>query len=81
MNENIIEEIKKTILEVVNVDISKYPESTKINEISEWDSFNNLMLISRFQEQYNVEFTALEIENTQTIADLIKLIMGKLTNN
>jgi len=55
-------------------------EATKINTISDWDSFNNLMLISKFQEIFNIEFTAVDIEYIQTINDFFKLIDKKLSH-
>jgi len=68
------------INEIMGLDISKLPKNKKLSEISEWDSFNNLMLISKFQEEYGVEFTAAEIEDTQTIADIFKLLEKKVNS-
>jgi acyl carrier protein len=61
----------------MDIDISTMKGSTKINTISEWDSFNNLMLISKFQNEFKVNFTAVEIEETQTIDSLFNLIEKK----
>jgi acyl carrier protein len=70
--------VTNLIKEVMGINIGDYEASRKINTISEWDSFNNLMLISRMQEELNVEFGAVEIEGTQTIGDLWKLIEKKV---
>jgi len=78
MSNQIRELIRNTVKEVVNVDIIKYPAEQKINMISEWDSFNNLMLISRFQDENSIEFTALEIEAVRTIENLIDLVESKI---
>lgn len=77
MNEGFKEQIEKTIREVMGIDIRNYPPERKISEISEWDSFNNLMLISRFQEEMGVEFTAVEIDEVQTIIDLYNILDRK----
>lgn len=77
MEEKIREKIVETVKEVMNIDITKLESSRKINTISEWDSFNNLMLISKFQEDFGIEFSVVEIENTQTIADLFEIIEKK----
>jgi len=61
----------------MSLDISKFDKNRKINTISEWDSFNNLMLISRLQDEFHIEFTASEIEATQTIASLLALVNKK----
>ena len=71
------EKIVKIIKSVVGVDISPLDKSTKINTISEWDSFNTLMLVSRFEEEFKMKFTAVEINNTHTIKDLFELLEKK----
>jgi len=68
----------KTIEEVMGISIAKIDPKAPLNTISEWDSFNNLMLISKFQEEYNIEFTALEIENAKTLADVFALLDKKI---
>ena len=68
----------KTINEVMGLDIKELDENRKLSEISEWDSFNNLMLISRFQDDFNIEFTAVEIEDAQTIKDIFALLDKKI---
>jgi acyl carrier protein len=72
------EKVIKTINEVMSLDVTKLDKKKKLSEISEWDSFNNLMLVSRFQDDYNIEFTAAEIEDAQTIADIFTLLEKKL---
>ena len=69
--------IIQIVKSVMDIDISTMKGSTKINTISEWDSFNNLMLISKFQNEFKVNFTAVEIEETQTIDSLFNLIEKK----
>ncbi len=77
MNDNLREFVREMVNSVMNLDITKFKDDTKFNEITEWDSFNNLMLISRFQDEMGVDFTALEIENTKTVKDLYLLIERK----
>ncbi len=71
-------DIIRTINEVMGLDIKKIDENRKLSEISEWDSFNNLMLISRFQDELHIEFTAVEIEDAQTVKDIFSLLEKKL---
>lgn len=70
--------INRIVKDVMEIDISVIDSNTKFNEISNWDSFNTLMLISRLQEDFNIEFTALEIEETKRISDLYTLINNKI---
>ena len=78
-NKNIDEDIAKVIESVMEISLQKLDKKQKLNAIPEWDSFNNLMLISRFQEEFDIEFTALDIEKTQTIQQIFDLIKTKLS--
>ena len=72
--------INQIVKEVMDIDISMINSETKFSEISNWDSFNTLMLISRLQEDFNIEFTAFESEETKKITDLYNLINNKIFN-
>ncbi len=78
MNEETNKKIIGIIEDVMGVDVTKIEKDKQINTISEWDSFNNLMLISRLQEEFGIEFTAEEIEDTQTIGNLLSLLDKKI---
>lgn len=70
--------IKEIIQSVMGIDVTKLSPEAKFNSIAEWDSFNNLMLISKFQDEFNIEFTAIEIENAQRVKDLFALLERKV---
>ncbi len=72
------QKITALINEVMSIDVSKFDTQKKLNTISEWDSFNNLMLISRFQEEFSIEFSATELERTDTIAKIYDLVLSKI---
>ena len=77
MDKKLLQDIVRMVKEIMKVDITALKRETKINTIPTWDSFNNLMLISKFQEDFGIEFTALDIENTQTIGDLLAFLEKK----
>jgi acyl carrier protein len=66
-----------TVNDVMSIDLSKLDPESKFAEISSWDSFNNLMLISKMEDIFKVHFTAQEIENTKKVKDLYELIKFK----
>ena len=78
MVDNLEKDIAQIVTSVMGIDLSTLDPNIKFSNIPSWDSFNNLMLISKFEEVYNVNFTAVEIEQTQTISDLMTLIRKKL---
>jgi acyl carrier protein len=81
MNDKLKNEIIEVVKSVMNIDITNLDGKTKFSSMPDWDSFNNLMLISKFQEEYKIEFTAVEIEETQKIEDLFELIERKVSPN
>ena len=78
MDDNLKNKIREMVDSVMKIDITALDPDKKFNAISEWDSFNNLMLISKFQDEFGIEFTALEIENTQKVKDLFSLLEKKV---
>jgi acyl carrier protein len=69
--------IKELILDVMNIDLDKIDQNKNLTEIGEWDSFNNLMLISRMESEFKVKFSVKEIEETNTIKKIIELVDKK----
>ncbi|OVE74954.1 hypothetical protein BVX95_00640 [archaeon D22] len=72
-----IEIVNKNIKEIMDINPEEYDKDLNLKDISEWDSFNNLMLISKLQEDLNVEFSTTEIENIECINDLYNLVRKK----
>lgn len=52
-------------------------ESTSFKDIDEWDSLTNLSLIAMIDSEYNVKLNSDDINNSETILDLINLIKSK----
>jgi acyl carrier protein len=72
-------QIKEAVNQVMRLDIDQYPKDKALNTIREWDSFNNLMLISKIQEDFGIQFTAVDIDSIQTIGALFDAIDKKLS--
>lgn len=79
MDKETREKIIQTINSVMDLDVSGLDKSAKLNTIPKWDSFNNLMLISKFQDDFDVEFSASEIEDAQTMDSILALIDKKIS--
>ena len=69
--------LKKLILEVMSIDIDKIDNNKKLSTIDEWDSFNNLMLISKVEDFYKIKFSIGELEDIDTVAKIIKIVEKK----
>ena len=78
MDEKLVNDVCTIVQEVMQVDITPMDKKTKFAEIASWDSFNNLMLVSRFEEHFAIKFTAVEVEQTKTVGDLFSLLSKKV---
>ena len=52
-------------------------ENTSFKDIDEWDSLTNLSLIAMIDSEYNVKLNSDDINNSETILDLVELIKSK----
>lgn len=80
MDKELEKRVSRIIESVMGINVEGIDRRKRFDQIGEWDSFNNLMLISRMQEEFKIEFTAVEIEETKNLEQLFSL-MEKKTNN
>ena len=48
-----------------------------LNTLEEWESMAHMLFITRVEEQFNIEFSADDIMNMQTIGDIKKILREK----
>ena len=72
--------LKKLFAKVLSIEESKINEKLSKENTSEWDSFNNLLLISEIEKQFNINFTITEAEEIKTFEDISKLLINKGIN-
>ena len=78
MKNKIRDELKKLILEVMNLDIDKIDNDKNLATVDEWDSFNNLMLVSKVEDYFKVKFSVKDIQNVDTINKIIDITKKKV---
>tara|TARA_B100000787_G_scaffold63444_1_gene46589 strand:- start:33 stop:272 length:240 start_codon:yes stop_codon:yes gene_type:complete len=49
-----IENYKQIFLECLSIDLKKFNEEIKYNEVEEWDSIGHMTLISGLEEGFNI---------------------------
>jgi len=57
-----------------DIDTSNFDFDTKFKENDEWDSMSALGLIAILDDNFDVQITGDQINNLDTIADLVKFI-------
>ena len=55
-------------------------ETTKAEDIDEWDSLAHIRLIISIEKVFELRFTTDEISNLANVGDMAKLIMKKQTS-
>ena len=58
-------------------ELEELTENTSFKDIDEWDSLTNLSLIAMIDSEYNVNLNSDDINNSETILDLVNLIKSK----
>lgn len=62
--------IKEICARVFNLKISDIPEDISKENTPEWDSLNNLMLLTEIEKKYKMKFTAKEINKIRSLKDI-----------
>ena len=71
------EELIKIMAKNLNLNESDINEGTLREDISEWDSMNHLILMTKIEKHFNVKFTTHEINSIKSVNDVIMLIENK----
>ena len=53
--------------------------SLKASDIKNWDSLNNIRLIVRVENEFNILFTPIEVTKNKNVGEFAETILKKLT--
>jgi len=67
--------LKIILSKVLNISIDKINDFSSSDNIETWDSFNNLMLISELEKEFNIKFTIEEVTNIKSVKDIKKILI------
>ena len=54
-------------------------DTTNADDIEDWDSLNNINLISAIEKHFKVSFALGEISDLENVGEMINLIKSKIT--
>lgn len=74
----ITDELKKVILNELNISSYDINEETTAKDVPGWDSLRHMNIILAVETQFNVKFKGLEVLRIKNVGDLQKLINSKL---
>lgn len=76
--QNVSEEIKKIIADILNVNVSKIDEDTAIGDIPSWDSLNHLRIISGIESHFGIRFTPDVLMDLEDVSDIVKAVEDRV---
>jgi acyl carrier protein len=71
-------ELKKVILQELNLDDFDLKDETIAPEVPGWDSLNHVNIILAVENSFKVKFKSYEILRLKNVGDLQKLVDAKL---
>lgn len=69
-----LQDIFREIFDDETIEISL---ETNSDDITDWDSLSQIVLIEEIQDVFNVKFTAEEVINMRSVKDIIEFIESK----
>lgn len=74
----ISQELKKVILNELNLDDFDLQDETTAPEVPGWDSLNHVNIIVAVENNFGVKFKSYEVLRLKNVGDLQKLLNSKL---
>jgi acyl carrier protein len=70
-------ELKKAILDALNLDDWEFDEQTVASQVPGWDSLSHVNVILAVEKRFKVRFSNLEVLKLKTVGDLQRLVDAK----
>jgi acyl carrier protein len=78
MNKNeIIESVKKILTQILNHENFEIKEGLSATEVEGWDSLSHILIITEVEKKFNIRFKLRELNNLDSVGNLIELIHSK----
>lgn len=74
----IIEKINNIFRDVLQNEEINIKYETTANDVDEWDSLSHILLVLEIENNFQIKFTAKEIQDFKNVGDMCEGIMSKL---
>lgn len=78
MLKNVEQTIKELMSIILNVDVEKIDDSTSMDNISGWDSANQINIILALEEEFSISFEVSEFELMVSYFDIVQIVGAKI---
>lgn len=69
--------LHNVVSKILNVPASILTDNTGPKQLSEWDSLRHIQIVLTIEQEYDVQFTPVEITSIYTIGDVRDLLVQK----
>lgn len=76
--EQILKEMNDIFIDVLDVDDLVLTDETSAEDVEEWDSLSQIILISEIEKHFQIKLDAKEVMECDNVGDMIDVIKGKL---
>lgn len=74
----VYDKLKEIVQNAMHIDLDTIDKNKNIDEISEWDSFQNLMITSEIESTFKIKINSAELSAMKTVRKIIEVIESKL---
>lgn len=76
-HEDILEQVRKIMLDVFDLDELTISDSTTAKDIEDWDSLSHIRLVVSIEKHFGIRFSTAEIESFDTVGTMVRAIAAK----
>jgi len=69
--------IKQVMGDIFNIDVNSINDDSSPDNIQNWDSLKHMNLIVALEEEFEIEFTDEEIDNSMSYALIVNMLQNK----
>jgi len=74
----ILENLKKIFIDVLDNEKIILNETTTANDIEEWDSLSHIQLVVAIEKHFKIRFNSSEIRNWKNVGEMSEAIKSKI---
>ena len=78
-NKSILAKLTEIMLDIFDDDSINITEETTASDVDEWDSFAQMNIIVRCEDEFHVRFEVDEMAELACVGDLVNLIFRKIS--
>lgn len=76
----ILEEVRTIIAQILEMETEELPIDAEMDEIGEWDSIHNVMILAKLEEHYDILFPeddVFDLVSVKALADEIEKLKNR----